>query len=125
MLSLGAAVILFSIYLYFRKGREKVEEVPAIKEPEPTTPTGQHPYQKLIDRVSGLMIKEIEKSLAKGEFTADITDWKESYQTQMKREILNAIRDHFKEYDNDFELQFHESTFRLKAKIVLKTKVKR
>lgn len=39
MLSLGAAVILFSIYLYFRKGREKVEEVPAIKEPEPTTPT--------------------------------------------------------------------------------------
>lgn len=39
MLSLGAAVILFSIYLYFRKCREKVEEVPAIKEPEPTTPT--------------------------------------------------------------------------------------
>ena len=79
MLSLGAAVILFSIYLYFRKGREKVEEVPAIKEPEPTTPTqGNHPYQNLIDRISGLMIKEIEKCLSKGTFEADITDWKES-----------------------------------------------
>ena len=123
MLSLGAAVILFSIYLYFRKGREKVEEVPAIKEPKPTTPTkGNHPYQNLIDRISGLMIKEIEKCLSKGTFEADITDWKESYQKQMKREVLDVIRNHFKQYENDFEIKFSESRFILRAKIVLKEK---
>ena len=123
MLSLGAAIILFSIYLYIRKGREKVEEVPAIKEPEPTTPTkGNHPYQNLIDRISGLMIKEIEKCLSKGTFEADITDWKESYQKQMKREVLDVIRNHFKQYENDFDIKFSESRFTLRAKIVLKEK---
>ena len=122
MLSLGAAVILFSIYLYFRNGREKVEEVPAIKEPEPTTTKGNHPYQNLIDRVSGLMIKEIEKSLSRGSFEADITDWKESYQKQMKREVLDVIRNHFKQYENDFDIKFSESRFILRAKIVLKEK---
>ena len=68
------------------------------------------------------MKKQIEKCLSKGTFEADITDWKESYQKQMKREVLDVIRNHFKQYENNFDIKFSESRFTLRAKIVLKEK---
>ena len=122
MIGLGIAFAVLIVYLIIRSNRKDVKIEPPVC-PKPVTPTPlAHPYQNLIDRISGLMIKEIEKCLSKGTFEADITDWKESYQKQMKREVLDVIRNHFKQYENDFDIKFSESRFILKAKIVLKEK---
>lgn len=117
MISLGVAFVFFSIYLFLTRNRDVIKELPPVVETPEEVVT--HPYQKTIDRISNLMIKEIEKSLSKGEFSARITEWDDSFQKQMKREILNKIRDYFKKYENDLDLKFSENSYILSVKIVL------
>lgn len=117
MIGLGVAFVLFSMYLYITRNRDVVEELPPVIETPEEVVT--HPYQKTIDRISNLMIKEIEKSLSKGEFSARITEWDDSFQKQMKKEILSKIRSHFKKYEKDLDFKFSENSYILSVRIIL------
>lgn len=123
MIGLGIAFAVFIVYLFIRSKRKDVKIEPLVC-PKPVTPPTPlaHPYQKIIDKAAEDMIKEIDKALSKGEFMADMTNWKESYQSPIKKEVLKKIRDHYKHYDKHLEFRFSESTFMLRARIVLKDK---
>lgn len=125
MIGLGIAFAVFVVYLFIRSKRKDVKIEPPVCSkpvtPPPSIPLA-HPYQKIIDKAAEDMIKEIDKALSKGEFMADMTNWKESYQSPIKKEVLKKIRDHYKHYDKHLEFKFSESTFMLRARIVLKDK---
>lgn len=117
--------ILFICYLlYGRTLKHKVSDLKttseAVSPPKPVTPPPvQHPYQKQIDKHSSAMIKEIEMSMAKGIDSAEIWSWQESYQKQLKREVLLKIRKHFEPYKDTLDFKFTESKHCLRVKIVL------
>ena len=118
-MTLGVAFVVFSLYLYLTRNRDVVELPPVVEPPEEVI---EHPYQKTIDKISSDMIRELEKSLSKGEFVAKISSWDDSFQKQLKKDILKKIRSHFAKYEKDFELSFYENSYILTAKIVLKDK---
>ena len=125
MIGLGIAFAVLIVYLIIRSNRKDVKIEPPVcpkpVTPPPSTPLA-HPYQKIIDKAAEDMIKENDKALSEGESTADMTNWKESYQSPIKKEVLKKIRDHYKHYDKYLEFKFSESTFLLRARIVLKDK---
>ena len=94
MIGLGIAFAVFVVYLFIRSNRKDVKIEPPVC-PKPITPPPStylaHPYQKIIDKAVEDMIKEIDKALSKGESTADMTNWKESYQSPIKKEVLKKI----------------------------------
>ena len=123
MIGLGIAFAVFIVYLFIRSKRKDVKIEPLVC-PKPVTPPTPlaHPYQKIIDKAIADMIKEIDKALSQGEFTADMTNWKKSYQPPIKKEVFKKIRDHYKHYDKHLEFKFLESTFLLRVCIFLKDK---
>ena len=68
--------------------------------------------------MSKQIIREIEGCLKEGRFRTYISTWKETYPQPIKKAIIQAVYEHFKEYNDTLDFNFSEGGTNLRIEIV-------